>query len=222
MNYTDKNYQEFFKEEIYGGFVQFLLNEYGAKTIIDLLRGDPLVTKKGFNFLVTRQLNEFLQLNPVVAKQFVANRRRCISLRNIDGGDLQFPIDPEDDILMVKEGLRPPEVIPMDLSAIPRATKEMKRSAGPMSGQILKGDWKEDRYIHPKRLTLHFKEGYAKKIEKTTLSFMVVSRSEAVYIMYDRFEKRVAYATILGEEDFVFVKPRNGKIKRSRKLRSKI
>ncbi|MHA1199469.1 MAG: hypothetical protein ACTSQF_09100 [Candidatus Heimdallarchaeaceae archaeon] len=220
-NYNDRSYQDFFKEELYGGFVQYLLDEYGARTINDLLRDDPLVTKKGFNFLVTRQLNEFLQLNPEIAKVFAINRRRCMNLRNIGGGNLAFPIDTEDDGLMVRENLRVSEVVPSaELSA--RATKEMKRSATSMKGQTIKGYGNEKCYPFPKRLTVHFKEGYATKIGKTTESFHVNSRSEAIMILLDRFEKKVAYATIQGEEEFCFVKPRNGKRKRSRKLRSQV
>ncbi len=219
-NYPDRSYQDFFKEELYGRFVQYLLDRYGARMINDLLRDDPLVTKKGFNFLVTKQLKEFLELNPTINNVFVENRRRCMNMRNIGGGTLAFPIDTEDDSLMVREGLRTPEVVPpAALSA--RATKEMKRSAAPMKGLSVKGyESNEKKYRVQKRLTVHFKEGYATKIQKTTLSFMVDSRSEAMQIMLDRFEKKVAYATIQGEEEFCFVKPRNGKKKRSRKLRS--
>ena len=219
-NYSDRNYQDFFKEELYDRFVQYLLDEYGAKTIITLLRGDQLVTKKGFNFLINRQLNEFLHLNLEIAKVFIENREKCYSLRNIAGGPLAFPIDIEDDMLMITQGLRPVEVIPVQPAT--RATKEMKRSAGPMKGQTLKGDGNEKRYISLKRLTVHFKEGYATKIGKTTLSFMIGSRSEAMNIIIDRFEKRVAYATIQGEEEFCFVKPRNEKKKRTRKLRGNL
>jgi hypothetical protein len=218
-NYTDRSYQDFFKEELYGRFVQYLLDEYGARTIIDLLRDDPLVTKKGFNFLVNRQLNEFLQLNPAIMKVFVENRRRCINLRNISGGVLAFPISTEDDMLMVRESLRTPEYIPV-VDDTARASKGIKKLAVPMKGHTLKGDVNEKKYLMPKRLTVHFKEGYATKIQKTTLSFNVDSRSDAMHILLDRFEKKVAYATIQGEEEFCFVKPRNGKNKRSRKLRS--
>jgi len=220
-DYNDRSYQDFFKEEIYGGFVQYLLDEYGARTIIDLLRDRPLVTKKGFDFLVTKQLNEFLELNPAVAKVFAENRRRCMNMRNIGGGTLAFPVDTEDDGLMVRENLRTPEVVPAaEMTA--RATKEMKRLAAPMRGQTLKGERNEKKYLAPKRLMVHFKEGYATKIEKTTMSFLVNSRGEAMDILLDRFEKKVAYATIQGEEEFCFVKPRNGKRKRSRKLRGAV
>lgn len=218
-DYNDRSYQDFFKEEVYGGFVQYLLDEYGAKTIIDLLRDRPLVTKKGFDFLVTKQFNEFLELNPKVAKVFVKNHRRCANMRNLAGAPLAFPIDTEDDILMVRENLRNPEYIPV-VDDTARATKEMKRLAVAMRGQTLKGERHERKYITPKRLTVHFKEGYATKIGKTTQSFLVDRRSEATQIMLDRFENKVAYATIQGEEEFCFVKPRNGKRKRTRKLRS--
>lgn len=217
-NYSEMSYQDFFKEELYGKFVQYLLDKYGARTIIDLLRDDPLVTKKGFNFLVTKQLKDFLEINPAIAKVFVENHRRCMNMRNIGGGTLAFPVDVEDDKLMVRENLRVPETLPLaKLSA--RATKEMKRSVAKMKGQIIRGEQHERKYLVPKRLTVHFKEGYATKIGKTTESFFVGSRSDAMDILLDRFEKKVAYAIIQGEEEFCFVKPRNGKRKRSRKLR---
>ena len=102
-NYSNKSYQDFFKEELYGGFVQYLLDEYGARVIIDLLRGDPLVTRKGFNLRIIEPFNKFLDVNPVIRKEFVKNRGRCMNLRNIGGGPLAFPINPEDDMLMVRE-----------------------------------------------------------------------------------------------------------------------
>jgi len=122
---------------------------------------------------------------------------------------------------MLKEKLRTPSAIPVDLTDAPRSDT-MKKSAGPMKDQLLKGDWNEKKYLLPKRLTVHFKEGYAIKIGKTTLSFAVESRSEAMHILLDRYEKRVAFATIENEEEFCFVKPRNGKRKRNRKLRGKV
>jgi hypothetical protein len=221
INHDEKNYQDFFKEELYGGFVNYLIDKYGAKSVISTLRDDQLITKKGVNFLFRRQFNEFLSLNPEIAKEFARNHGRCMSLRNICGGSLAFPIDTQDDILMVRENIRVPEAIPVQ-NDIPRAGKEIKGVAARMRGQTIKGDSNEKKYRVSKRLTIHFKEGYATKIGKTTESFMVDSRSEAMDILLVRYEKRVAYAIIQNEEEFCFVKPRNGKRKRNRKLRGKV
>ena len=221
QDYSEKNYQDFFKEELYDGFVKFLLDKYGAKTVNATLKNDSLITRKGVHFLYRRLFNEFLGKNPLIAREFARNNYRLMSLRNIAGGPLAFPIDASDEDLMIKEKLRIPKVIPIS-DDIPRATKRMKNSAGPMRGQVLKGDWKEEKYLCPKRLTIHFKQGFAVKNGKTTESFLVESRSEAIDIMLHRFEKKVAYAIIQGEEEFCFVKPRNGKIKRNQKLRGKI
>jgi len=219
--YADKNYTDFFKEEIYGRFSSHLIAEYGANAVILLLRGQQLVTKKGVNNHFQRDFTKFLSLNPEIQKEFAKNRNRFMSLRNIAGGDLAFQIDPEDDELMIREGLRTSKVIPTH-DDIRRATKEMKRSAKPMTGQVVKSERQGRGYLLPKRLTVHFKSGYATKIGKTTLTFTVNSRSEAVMIIIDRFENKVAYATIQGEEEFCLVKPRNGKTKRNRKLRGQV
>lgn len=218
QDYSEKNYQDFFKEELYDGFVKYLLNKYGSATVISMLHDDPLISKKGVHFLFRKTFNEFLSLNPLIAKEFAINNYRFMTLRNITKEPLAFPIDTKDDGLMVREGIRVPKLIPVS-NDIPRATKRMKNSAGPMKGQVIKGDWNEKKYLCPKRLIIHFKEGHAIRIGKTTESFLVESRSEAIDIILHRFEKKVAYATIQGEEEFCFVKPRNGKVKRNQKLR---
>ena len=164
-----------------------------------------------------RDFNTFLSKNPDIWTHFTTNFSKFFNMKNIADGDLRFPIDTEDDDLMVREGVRVPALIPVR-DNITRASKEMKRSAGPMKGQVIRGEVR-DKYRVPKRLTVHFKEGFARKIKKTTMSFMVDSRSEAMHILLDRYEKRVAYAIIQGEEEFCFVKPRNGKKKRTGKLR---
>lgn len=217
--YSERNYTDFFKEEVYGRFVQYLLNKYGAKSVITLLRNDQLMSKKGVHPLFQKDFNVFLTQNPLIHKELLRNNSKFLNLRNIADGDLAFPIDVKDDMLMVKESIRVPAIIPVK-DEITRATKEMKRSADPMKGQILRGDSNEKKYRIPKRLTVHFREKHARKIGKTTLSFMVDSRGDAMNIILDRFKDDVAYATIQNEEEFVFIKPRNGKVKRNRKLRS--
>jgi hypothetical protein len=217
-NFSEKNYSEFFKEDLYGGFVDYLINEYGVKYCLAVLRNDDLITKKGIHPVFQKDFKVFLSLNPLIKKEFARNHNRFMQLRNIADENLAFPIDTADESVMVQQKIRIPEFISVKDDII-RATKEMKRSAAPMKGQILKGEWKEKRYHLPKRLTIHLKKGLAMRMRKTTLNFMVNSRQEAISIMIDRFTDNVAYATIQNEEEFVFVKPRNGKIKRSRKLR---
>lgn len=224
MSYTtERNYRDFFKEELYDGFVNYLIDELGHAKVITLLRGKPLFTKRGVNNNFKVHFNRFLDKNPAILKRFVEGNQKCMSLRNIADGELQFPIDTEDESLMIREGIRNPQTLPLDIKDhVYRPSKGQKNSTKPLTGQVIKGENHERKYFHPKRLTVHFKQGYALKLGKTTESFMVNSRSEAMDIIIGRFERRVAYATIQNEEQFVFVKPRNGKIKRSRKLRNKI
>lgn len=217
-NYSEKNYSEFFKEDLYGGFVDYLIDKYGVKHCLNILRDDQLVTKKGVHPSFKEDFNKFMVLNPLIAKEHKRNFGKFIQLRNIAGEPLRFPIDTQDEMVMVQQKIRVPEFIPVK-DDITRASKGIRKTAAPMKGQILKGEWHGRKYVHPKRLMVHFKEGFAKKLGKTTLCFMVDSRSEAMQILLDRFENKVAYATIQNEEEFCFVKPRNGKKKRNRKLR---
>jgi hypothetical protein len=230
----ERSYQDFFKEEVYGGFVQHLLDKYGSAKIIALVDDEPIMTKKGVHFLLRKQFNEFLNKNPQIEKKLVYNKNRFFSLRNICDQPLRFPVDPDDDMLMVKQKLRPVAFIPVD-NNIPRATKHVKRVAKKMVGQKLKGDWHEEKYISPKRLTIYFKRGYAKAINKSTASFLVESRSEAMYILLDKYKNKVAFADIVGTEEFAFVKrvkkPRKEKLakaeeyakrQRNRKLRGEV
>lgn len=221
MNTEERTYQEFFKEEIYDGFVEYLLNKYGAGKVNLILRDMPLMTKRGVNVNFSSEFSRFIHSRPSILKVFADNEFKTFNLRNIAGGQLAFPIDVEDEGLMIREGIRIPHAIPVDLKDAPRSTP-LWLSAGPMKGQVIRGEIKERKYLHPKRLTVHFKESYAQRIGKTTMSFMVTCRSEAMDILLGRYPKRVAYAQIVGEEEFCFVKPRNGKKKRNRKLRSEI
>jgi len=217
-NYSEKNYQEFFKEDVYGGFVDYLINKYGTANVITILNNDQLMSKRGIHPVYRQDFVKFMDANPLINRVFLENNMKFISLRNIVDGDLAFPIDTKDDMLMIKEKIRIPEVIPI-VKTVAKVTKGMKESAGPMRGQILGANPHERKYLLPKRLTVHFKESYARKFGKTTVTFMVGCRSDAMSILLDRYDKAVAYATIQGEEEFCFVKPRNGKIKRNHKLR---
>ena len=85
MHKGDRDYQEFFKEELYGGFVSFLIDKYGASKINDILNDEPLFTKKGVYYKLQRQLNEFFNMYPHIEKKFVFNRKKCIQLRLLDG-----------------------------------------------------------------------------------------------------------------------------------------
>jgi hypothetical protein len=205
MHKSDRDYQEFFKEELYDGFVSFLIDKYGASKVNDLLGDEPLFTKKGVNYKLKRQLNEFFNINPRIEKKFASNRGKCIQLRNVCGGTLLFPIDSSDDSFMIKTGLRVPEVIPV-MENIPRATNKVKASAARMKGQTFKGNWHEKSYLVPRKLTVYFKKGYANSVGKSTLTFWVDSRSEAIDILLNRYKNKVAFADILNTESFEFVK----------------
>jgi hypothetical protein len=216
---NEKSYQEFFKEELYDGFVQHLLSKYGAYKVIIVLNDDALVTKKGIHRNFIRDFNVFLSKNPSVYKRFANEGGKFMSLRNIAGGPLAFPIDVKNEGLMLREKVRIPQIIPADFKDIKRGGP-LTKSAGAMKGQLIRtSGFKSKRYAVPKRLTIHFKRGYAQAIRKTTKSFQVNSRDEAMSIMLDMYEGKVAYAYIQNEEEFCFVKPKDGSKRKNRKLR---
>lgn len=220
---SEKSYSEFFKEDLYEGFVQYLLDKFTARHVNDRLRSQQLISKKGVHPEFRKDFNSFLSQNPAVLKTFSQANFKFLGLRNIEDGPLRFPIDPSDDILMVREDIRVAREVPSTLTnkkQFPRARKEDKIKAQPMQGILMSNsDLGERKYLHPKRLTVHFKDGFANRIGKTTESFMVDSRSDAMDILINRYGKKVAFAVILGEEEFAFVGSRNGKRKRNRKLR---
>lgn len=215
MDYSnEKSYADFFKEELYEGFVQHLLDKYGARHVIHVLRDKPLISKRNVHYSFMKDFSEFLEANPKVAKIFAESRHKLMGLRNIAGGELRFPVDTTDDWLLVTERVRQDSplistsIIPGDF---PRATAEHKKAVKTFKGTPLKGTNGERKYLHPKRLTVHLKDGFARSIGKTTLSFMIESRSDAMDIILNRYEKKVAFARIQNEEEFAFVKRRNKK-----------
>ena len=213
-----KSYQDFFKEEVYDGFVKHLLDKLGARTVLIILRGNTLFSRIGVNEQLRIEFNKFLSENPIVLKRFADERGKCFHMKNISNGDLAFPVDSEDDEVMIKEGMRVPEYHnELSTMDIKRPTKGMKNVVAKMQGHVF-SNIPERPYPIPKRLTVHFKHGYAQKIGKTTLTFMVDSKDDATDILYNRYENKVAYACLQGVEEYVFVKPTNGKIKRGRKL----
>jgi hypothetical protein len=211
------NYQDFFKEELYDGFVRFLLNEYGSSKVINLIDDEPVITKKGVHSRLRRQFNEFLNKNPKIERKFVEGGQKFLNLRNVAGGTLYFPINSEDDMLMSKLRLRAHYFIPVDEKSIPRASNKVKNSAETMKGQILKGDWSEDKFIVPRRLTIHFKRGYAKAIGKTTICTKVESMQQVNNLLFDIYENKVAFAQFEDGKNYEFVKRNNNEKRAKRK-----
>ncbi len=207
MNNDERNYQDFFRQEIYDGFVKFLLDKLGSAKVIALIGDEPVFTKKGVHVQLRRLFNEFLSNNKKVEKVYVANGGKCYLQRNIVNESLLFPINVNDDELMVKEYLRPPVFIPADLESFPRAGKNTKRTAEPIKNQILKADWKEHKFGAPVKLVVHFKKSYATHIGKTTITYDVESKEEVANILFDRFKDKVAFAQCQGHK-FEFVKRR--------------
>ena len=206
MNNDERNYQDFFKEELYGGFVNFLIGKLGSAKVIALIGDDPVFTKKGVHIQLRRLFNEFLSNNNKIERKFAANNGKCYLQRNIANEPLAFPVDVNDDQLMVGQNLRPPTIIPADFN-FPRAGKKTKRTTEPMKNQILKGDWKEHKFGAPVKLVVHFKKSYATVIGKTTLTYDVNSKEEVADILFDRFKDKVAFAQCRGHK-FEFVKRR--------------
>lgn len=216
MKEDNQDYQDFFKEELYDGFVKFLLDKLGSTKTIVLIGDEPVFTKKGVHPQLRRLFNRFLNENSRIEKTFAKNDGKCYLQRNIAGEPLAFPIDVNDESVMVGQDIRRPILEPVDLN-FPRAGKNTKRTAEPMKNQILKGDWKETFFRAPSVLIIHFKKSYAKHVGKTTESFKVISKEEIGYLLYDRYKDRVAFAQCMGFK-FEFVK-RNGT---HSKLRSQV
>lgn len=203
------NYQDFFREEIYGKFVDYLIGKFGNAVCVAMLDDEPLFTKKGVNLSFRRHFNRFLASNPKIEKVFAENGGKTFSVKNFVNERLRFPVNVNDDDLMVRESLRLPKLQPaMDKSEIPRASKMIKNSAAPMKNQILKSDWKSRNFLVPEKLILHFKRGYAMHIGKTTQTFMIENREQVNSLIFDVFENKVAYA-IIGKERLTLVKHAN-------------
>ena len=219
MNKDEKSYQEFFKEEIYDGFVKFLLGKLGSAKVIALIGDEPVFTKKGVHVQLRRLFNEFLSNNKKIEKVYAANDGRCYLQRNIVNEPLLFPVNVNDDELMVKQGLRPSVFVPADFN-FTRVGKHTKRTADPIKNQILKADWKEHKFGAPVKLVVHFKKSYATAIGKTTITYDVESKEEVADLLFDRFKDKVAFAQCQGHK-FEFVKRRPHHDKDS-KLRNQV
>lgn len=204
MIQEERDYQEFFKEEIYDGFVKFLLGKLGSAKVIALIGDDPVFDKKGVHVQLRKLFNQFLNENPKIEKRFVLGHTKCYLQRNIVGEPLVFPVDVNDEELMVKQNLRLPLYVPVETDYA-RAGKHTKRTAEPMKNQVLKGDWKEEKFLAPSILIVHFKRGFAAKIGKTTESFKVLSKQEVSTILFDTYHDKVAFAQCNGYK-FEFVK----------------
>lgn len=203
MIIKDQEYQNFFKEVIYGRFVNFLIRELGNAAVIALLDNEPLFTKRGVHFQLRRQFNEFLSQNPAIEKVFSRHDHKTFLVKGICDQPLAFPVACDDDSLLVRENLRIPALIPVSLDDFPRARKYMKLSAEPMKGQILKGDWKEDKFKAPKKMLVHYTKQYAGKIGKTTEVFNVESKEDVANLLFHVYKDKIKFAKI-GTQVFRF------------------
>ena len=212
---NDKNYQDFFRDELYGRFVAFLRNKLGCATVIALIGDDPIFNKRGVHLQLRRLFNEFLSKYPGIEKIFTSNDQKCYLQRNIAGEALRFPIDVNDEQLMVTEDLRNPAVIPVDWKDIPRAGKNIKNVASPMRKRSLKGDLNSKKFLIPRKLIVHYKRGFAVNVKhKTTEVFFVESKEDISTILFDTYKDKVAFAQC-EKMKFQFVKYRsNGKNKK--------
>ena len=208
MRNSNDGYQDFFREEIYGGFVRFLLDKLGSAAVNAVLDGDPLFTKSGVHNQLRRQFNEFLSLNPRIEKMYSRNGNKTFMQKNMCNQPCAFPINCEDDNLMVRENIRIPVLIPVETDSeefyVPRAGKMIKNSCEPFRNQIMKGDWKEDKFLAPKKLIVHFKKQFVYK-GKTTEVFDVNSKDDVANILFDLYKGKLASAKC-GSQKFQFVK----------------
>lgn len=203
------NYQEFFKEEIYDKFTKYLLGKYGSAACIAQLNDEPLFTKKGVHVSFRRAFNAFLNENPKIEKVFAEYGGKTFVLKNIAGEMLHFPVDVNDEALMIREELRSGVILPkMDHTEIPRASKQIKNTTSALTQKIMR-QWNQNErdFLVPMNLTLHFKRGYAMSIHKTTMTFKVTNPEQVRNLIFDAYEGKVAYA-IFDKERLTFV--RNG------------
>lgn len=206
------DYFNFFKEEIYSGFVKFLFNKLGSATVIALIGNDPVFSKKGVHLQLRRYFNEFLAKNPKIEKTFIQNDQKCYLLRNIEDGVLQFPIDTKDDSLMVKEYIRVPKLIrsTIEKSRVPKSIKKniINDKTAPMTMSL---SLKEEYFVFPKRLIIHFKKKLSSIFGKTTMTFMVKSKDEINYLIFDKYKDEVAFANCENVFKMDFVRRRTSR-----------
>lgn len=203
MENRNINYQDFFRDEIYGKFVDFLIHGLGNAAVIALLDNEPLFTKRGVHFQLRRKFNEFLSQNPAIEKVFARNDGKTFFMKGICNQNLAFPVNCEDDTLMVRENIRIPKLIPSNLDNFPRARKYIKNTAEPLKGQILKGDWKEDRFLAPRKLIVHYTHAYSFQIKKTTEVFVVNSKEDVANLLFHVYRNKIKFARI-GTQIFKF------------------
>lgn len=203
MNNNYGNYQDYFREIIYGKFVNFLIRGLGSAAVIALLDNEPLFSKRGVHYQLRRKFNEFLSQNPAIEKVFARNDGKTFPLKGICNQYLAFPINTEDDALMVRENIRVPKLIPSSLDNFPRARKYIKRTAEPLKGQILKGDWKEDKFLAPKKMLVHYTHAYSFLIKKTTEVFVVNSKEDVANLLFHVYRNKIKFARI-GSQVFKF------------------
>jgi len=198
-----ENYRDFFKEEIYDRFVGYLTHKLGNAVVIALLDNEPLFTKKGVHFQFRRYFNEFLSANPRIEKVYSRNEGKTFLVKGISEQPLAFPINSEDDALMVRENIRIPVLIPAQIDEFPRARKYHKNTAEPLKGQILKGDWKEDKFLAPRKMLVHYTKVYSVKIGKTTEVFTVNSKEDVANLLFYVYKNKIKFARI-GNQVFQF------------------
>jgi len=212
-NDSKSDYNEFFKSQLYDGFVHYLIDKFGAGKVIAITGDEPIITKKGVQIQLRKSFNEFLNRNPSIEKKFVQGGQKFITQRNSCGGTLYFPINGNDDDLMRRIKLRVPLFIPVT-DDIPRAGKKIKQASERMKKQTIRGDWRDHKYLAPTLFTIHFKRGYAYQMRKTTESFRVNSRQEVMTLLFEVYENKVAFAQVQNGERFQFVKRNDRKNKK--------
>lgn len=185
-------YKQYFQEVIYPAFVGYLLNQMSARKLNELTRG-ILFQKKGVSPRISMYWSKFLTLpeNEKMLKAHIASGYRTFKLRNFCREPLRAPIDPTDDVLMVRENIRVPRVIPVDIHHMTRKPSRSERENASYSGQVLRSNH-EKTFIAPKKLTVNLKYSYHKKFRegKLTQTYWVESMSDVNQIINNYLELR--------------------------------
>jgi len=157
--------------------------------VIDLIKDQPLMNKKGVHPALTRVFNRFLNEDRKANKTFAECGGKFFAYHNIAGGSLYFPVDTADDAVMTKYANRVYKLIPVDYTGVKRGKV---KGHEPMKGQIIRGNNKEHKFMSPKRLTIHLKKSPGRNNHfHSTLSFTVNSKEDVIGLVWYRYRGRV-------------------------------
>jgi len=106
------------------------MNGIGIIKFNSIIRDDyTFDNKRGINPKISRLFTRFLESNPNFLKVVAENRYKVFTPKNICGGILRPPVNCKDNVMMIREGLRPPRfIINKDVFAQSAEQKELVKT----------------------------------------------------------------------------------------------